>query len=146
VPSTPTPIKGAPRSTPPQTVPSIPRISVPNAIALPPGKRKKRDRDASQAGAVRSPVSPGPSTPRQRSVASPLGGSAAMAMAPPASAAVEGTLELQPAIENTGPRTDPSAANQRALALASPYACQRTSVAPSAFMAPPSIRLPADPA
>src|SRR5262249_26538556 len=120
VPSRPTPTRGAPRSTVPQTVPSGARISAPNAIALPPGRRKNPGRDASQAGAVRSLVSPGPITPRQRTVDSPLAGSAATAMAPPARAAVEGTLELQPAIENAGPGIDPSAASQRAFALAWP--------------------------
>src|SRR6266850_3961930 len=144
VPSTPTPTSGAPRSTVPQRVPSGPTISLPKAIALPPGRRKNPARDASQEGAVRSAVSPRPITPRQRTVETPLGGSAATAMAPPASAAVGGTLELQPAIGNAGVETVPSDASQRALAFASPYTCQTTRVSPAAFMAPPSIRLPAD--
>src|SRR5207249_1945634 len=107
--------------------------------------RKKSPRDASQPGAVRSTVSPATTMPRQLRVATPLCGSAAMAIAPPASAAVCGALELHPAMENGALEAEPSAASHRAVALASPWICQTTSVAPVELVAPLNIRLPADP-
>src|SRR3989454_11895307 len=144
VPSTPMPTSGAPRSTRPQSVPSAPTTSGPNAIALPPGRRKKSPRDASHCGAGRSPVSPGAITLRQLRDATPLGGCAAIATAPAASAAVDGALSVQPAMGNVPVASVPSGASQRALASASPYTCHTISVAPVVLMEPPVMGLPAD--
>src|SRR5207253_3876256 len=144
VPSAPLPTSGAPKSTRPQSVPSAPTISGPNAIALPPGRRKKSPRDASHCGAGRSPVSPGAITPRQLRDPTPLGGCAAIATAPPASADVNGALSVQPAMGNVPVASVPSGASQRALASASPYTCQMISVAPAVVIEPPSIGFPED--
>ena len=54
-------------------------------------------------------------------------------------------LELHPAMENGALEAEPSAASHRAVALASPWICQTTSVAPVELVAPLNIRLPADP-
>src|SRR5207253_2253548 len=114
------PTSGAPRFTVPQVDPSAARISVPNAIARPWGRRKKSPRDASQTGAGRS-------------------------TAPPASAAVCGALELHPATENGALEGEPFAASHRADASCCPWICQTTSVEPVELIAPLSMRLPADP-
>src|SRR5438132_434649 len=144
VPSTPMPVSGAPRSSVPHSVPSAPTISRPNAIALPPGRRKKSPREASHAGAGRSLVSPAPIRQRYRREGTPLGGCAAIATAPPARAAVNGALSVQPATGKVSAESVPSGASQRALASASPYTCHTISVAPVVLMEPPVMGLPAD--
>src|SRR5438309_9172575 len=143
VPSTPMPASGDPRSTVPHSVPSAPTISRPNAIALPPGRRKKSPREASHAGAGRSRVSPAPIRPRHLREGTPLGGCAAIATAPPARAAVNGALSVQPATGNVSAESVPSGASQRALASASPYTCHTISVAPVVLLESPVMGLPA---